>query len=833
MNIRRATLEIWARYSNVFVALFMLLVASLIFTLVLIYPPPVSITNLLFNFHIQTGLLVVVLFTLIFAKKGLGWEGISLVFVIVLFGLPLIYKWQTAKLTGIMLGGLLPFSDANGYYAGAQSLMTGSSLSEFATRRPLFSGFFSVLLALTENNSQTSLAILAAFHGAATFFAAREIQKAHTAFAAATFVIVCYWYYCGIAGTIMTENLGFGFGCLGLVFLLQGGQRKTLWKIGFGLFLLTIALNVRAGAFFILPALLLWFAITYKKDFGWKGFLFASMAVFVAMTGNVIFTRAVGHPQGAIFSNYPYTLYGLASGNAGWRQVERDFPNAKPDEIIELAIRKIQRKPAQFALGMARAFQEYFSARTGAFSFLRLIYASDTASRLLWILTWMGVATALFSFTRNLSWMVLFAFLGIVASTTLVPPKDADNMRVYAATLPMTAYLVALGVILPQVVLQKLGFVSPPSFVTEWRTDHLLLPFSICLLVACLVLPILIKGLGHFPQMARSLPCLSNERLVLFLMGRGSSVTLVNDQEVKESYLPAIKVSDFRYGVDLGPAMYPFLTQELLNLEPGYTISFGGYRNVTSQNPTFIQSGYLITDGQLRPPGAHQICVIPANDENLKDLFFYDRHALGEKNQPLALVQKDPDLAKIIRSFYGLGFLAILLGLFDFWSIPIAGKIFIFGNLVLILIGILMNLHSTLVYPLAWELRALQADHMVPVEGYAYEIDLGTDWMDRKLLGSSPAVVYENGSPLKHPNESPFNIKRRGKGRFSIQDGYLYFSSSDNSDPQKNGRLYEIYWPTPIPGLYRYGFYISCLVGVFSLVKYSRHGRKEVWNDSL
>jgi len=82
-------------------------------------------------------------------------------------------------------------------------------------------------------------------------------------------------------------------------------------------------------------------------------------------------------------------------------------------------------------------------------------------------------------------------------------------------------------------------------------------------------------------------------------------------------------------------------------------------------------------------------------------------------------------------------------------------------------------------------------------------------------------IFYEDGSALKHPNDLLFNIKQRGKGRYSIENGYLFLSASDNSNPQQNGRTYEIYWPTPIPTLYQYGFYLSLLVGVFFLVRYS------------
>jgi hypothetical protein len=174
----------------------------------------------------------------------------------------------------------------------------------------------------------------------------------------------------------------------------------------------------------------------------------------------------------------------------------------------------------------------------------------------------------------------------------------------------------------------------------------------------------------------------------------------------------------------------------------------------------------------------------------------------------------------VIRISYGLILLLITLGFFDFWSLTPAKKIFVFGNIVLIIVGILVALHSAAIYPLTWERKSLQTENASHVEGYSYKINLGIRWMDRKLLRDAPVIVYEEDVALKHPNDSLFNIKQRGKGRFSIENGYLFLSASDNSNPQQNGRKYEIYWPTPIPTLYQYGFYLSLMVGVFFLTRY-------------
>jgi hypothetical protein len=53
--------------------------------------------------------------------------------------------------------------------------------------------------------------------------------------------------------------------------------------------------------------------------------------------------------------------------------------------------------------------------------------------------------------------------------------------------------------------------------------------------------------------------------------------------------------------------------------------------------------------------------------------------------------------------------------------------------------------------------------------------------------------VLENGVPLAGPaNSLHVNIRDIGQGRYSLWFGTVRFSTSDNSDPCTNGRLYSL-----------------------------------------
>jgi hypothetical protein len=62
----------------------------------------------------------------------------------------------------------------------------------------------------------------------------------------------------------------------------------------------------------------------------------------------------------------------------------------------------------------------------------------------------------------------------------------------------------------------------------------------------------------------------------------------------------------------------------------------------------------------------------------------------------------------------------------------------------------------------------------------------------------SPVILYENERPLGPPHSAHSDISKFGLGRFShwnTAKGFI-FSSSDNSDPNFNGRNYWVILPT-------------------------------------
>lgn len=75
--------------------------------------------------------------------------------------------------------------------------------------------------------------------------------------------------------------------------------------------------------------------------------------------------------------------------------------------------------------------------------------------------------------------------------------------------------------------------------------------------------------------------------------------------------------------------------------------------------------------------------------------------------------------------------------------------------------------------------------------GFMYNapILLDGDTSDEPL--KSKLVMFEDGQPLRRAHEQHATIVGTGRGAYSHWERQIFFSASDNSDPNRNGRIYS------------------------------------------
>ncbi|NJP07705.1 MAG: hypothetical protein HC837_19850 [Chloroflexaceae bacterium] len=513
-----------------------------------------------------------------------------------LFALPLSALWRGGLTEPFfVLGGLLPWSDANNYYTDAQRLLAGYDFSAIASQRPIATAVLSSLLGLTGDNLLISQALLVALTALSCVVLAYEVRRSHGSFAAVVVLAIMFLFYRRFIGTTMTEHVGLSLGCLGLALIWRGTYRWRQALVLAGLLLLSLALNARAGAFFLLPCLLLWGAVVFRPSgarLSWRFLVGGLGAIVIAFVINAAVLALVSSDNEVAFSNFSYTLYGLAAGGEGWWQVLHDHPELstmteieRSQQIYQLAWQTFLADPTKLLIGFLRAIASYISPIRGfggAFSFMAgdpdnlldrtVAFFCRTGSLL--ISLW-GLVFCYRQRHQPGCSLLLAAAVGILLSVPLVPPIDADSMRVYAATIPVSAAIVAVGCTSALAKRQRSS--EQPVASSGSGTGTGLLPLAgalVTVYISLMLLGPLVLRATVQPLERASQPCAAGQERVLVQAGPGSWLTLVAAGTAQGPTRTGLSITDdvFRQGLTRFPDIAA-VADEFARLPAGVALS--------------------------------------------------------------------------------------------------------------------------------------------------------------------------------------------------------------------------------------------------------------------
>ncbi len=484
---------------------------------------------------------------------------IGMMVTLSLFAMPLAGLWASGLSQSTVLSGLIPLFDANSYYIDALRLMDGRAFSIFSARRPLFGSLFSVLLSITGRNLMVSLAILTAMTGLACYFTAREIQRTHGAEIAVFILMVVFLFYRAHSGISMSESLGVTLGMLGFGLLWRGASTRSLFYIWAGLLTTTLALNARAGAFFMLPILILWagWLLRENKLIPWKILFISASAVLLGFALNLVLTRLVAITSGVPFANFSYTLYGLASGGKSWAYVFEAHPEVlaiqEPEQskrIYQLAFDLILANPMQAVQGMLFNWKMLFSD-----SWYNIYAYMGGENWQLTVMTRWGMyilsIVGIFAWFRDRSdpirSLVMASAIGVFISVPFLPPTDAYRMRPYAASIVIFAALPAMGL---HYILNQ------AKKIPQLRVDKILdkndipqigsmLVYAFVLIPVILIGPVLIKSTAK-PQSIQTTPCADGLTPIVVRFNEGTYINIKKQNELFLDWMPNFHTGTFR-----------------------------------------------------------------------------------------------------------------------------------------------------------------------------------------------------------------------------------------------------------------------------------------------
>lgn len=456
-------------------------------------------------------------------------------------GLPLAGLWAGGRGGENVVFGLWQASDAANYEAGALHLLWQGQLDSWNTRRPLMAVALASVFALSGASLMAAQMVFVALVAAAVTLAARAVWRTQGPGAGLLVLTTLLVFPSLHVGSFLSEMLGLPLGAFAFALLWAGLHDGRRGPVAVGLMVLALGLNARAGAFFVLPALVLWLAWRARAD-GRRAMLitaaWASGAVALGFVPARLLTAAFGAPEGIAFGNLAPTLYGLAVGGKGWLQVYADHPQirdlpgeaAQFAEIYRLALAAFLAEPWRLLLGILRAYNDYLF-NTGWVNFFRNPVIRALAIGLLLL--------GLVDCVRRRREAGAGFLLAVTAGVLLSVPILADGgARVFAATIPTTAALIAMGGV---VVARRCGRDRPPlmparaSWAPEWALGAILL-----LLCGPLM------AVAPRPAAPVAVPdCPTGQTAASFRARPGSAIFLVGDNDPRDGRARHVGVSAY------------------------------------------------------------------------------------------------------------------------------------------------------------------------------------------------------------------------------------------------------------------------------------------------
>jgi hypothetical protein len=524
----------------------------------------------------------------LFRSQGTSAFYLAMVTHLLLYLACLAGTWVTGATSDLVVSGIFPFSDAAGYFQDAIFLIAGRDL--VYSNRPLFTGLLATGLGWTDLNLKLVLIFFSATASIAAFLFAKQVARGFGLFTG--FVVLCFifWFYRRFLGTLLTENLGLTLGLLGTALLLQSLRAEKYEVVlgSSGLFVLTMALFARAGAFLVLPAILLYFWHTGRINHrsliprNWYSVAGGLTAIVIAVGCNSLLRQWTGASQNVLFGNAAFSLYGMAAGYKGWSQIFRDHPefygSSNPvfiNQILEATWTLIQHQPLQLAKAVVLSFGDFF-VRVFGFAKFNFLFQDFREHLILNLIVVSLLNLCLFAGVFRL-WkcraeikearLLLFAFTGIVLSAPFVPPIDADSMRAYAATFPFVALITGIG------MASVFGLGPWREAAAEGPVIPIAAILSASVISIALLGPSAVRGAGTQANFELQKLCSANEKSYVFQTHPALAVHVLEDsgQGLKE-YYPSTTVDIDFYRKNLDFNHYLVSREQLKIVAPGSTI---------------------------------------------------------------------------------------------------------------------------------------------------------------------------------------------------------------------------------------------------------------------
>ena len=443
------------------------------------------------------------------------------------------------------IGGLVPYSDAAGYFGGGLNYLIFDQIDPWNLRRPLAALFRSDTVFVGGFNYVGTLLVQIAAISLSIYVATMAIIKWRGVAAGFAFWAMAFILFRPFATTTMTEPLALLWAFFAIPVFIHGLQHQSFRHLLLAMTFLFVALFVRMGAMFVMPFLVLWtlFYVGANVRLRIRNASCVFGVLLVVLLVNVLLDKVYGGSDAQLGSNFSSALCGMSVGGdmhacmSRYASELQRLPEAAMSDFFYLmAANNIVHDPGTFVLSMgrdvARFFGDIFSMPT---TWYHWYSDPEVESAGLYLVSFIGWIYALQrSANRVVGAFAFFVGLGILTSVPFVYIDDAR--RVLYATNPLIALLIAGGFYAP-------GALRLRSATLEWRRGAILLPATI---VLTLLLPFALR-LAGIGKPSREVPAdLRNDQQIIAGHAMQTGFVVLPDTAPKLPDVPSMTISKFR-----------------------------------------------------------------------------------------------------------------------------------------------------------------------------------------------------------------------------------------------------------------------------------------------
>jgi len=457
---------------------------------------------------------------------------------------------RASDLNYLSLAGLVPYSDAGGYFVAAFQQARWGEWGVVGSRRPLAEAFRELTVFVAQYSYVATLLVQLALLAIVLYLAARSLSRWRGIWAGCAFVGFMIILERPFFPTTMTEPLGMIWSLFALIFFIEALRQQSLAHALVALAALTVALFTRMGSLLTIPLLVLWVTFVFGATNPRRYRIFAAACgiVLVVAAFNALLGWLYGSSQTTSGANFALTLCGLSLGTdwAGCNSTYATQLGQLADEraqvwfVISQTWSNVLDRPGLFAWRLSENVAKFVLSQPRYFvtGYGRMSWWTEAAAGLATLATLPGL---LFTWRHRASpserWFWLALFLGILLSAAVVYADD--GWRTLHVTHAFAACFLALAFAAP-------GVVSVPRSLRrrrQWKAGAATMGAMavLLLLVPALSRAQLGREIAAHPPFGR-VP--ANEDIVL----GGRAVTgflVVPDGGARPAAIPALSVAEF------------------------------------------------------------------------------------------------------------------------------------------------------------------------------------------------------------------------------------------------------------------------------------------------